>query len=82
MAAVGMAAVARIARDRRTRERIILVTIVLAAAGGAARAGQTRSIERLIAWDKRQALAAQRRVKAALSQKSLARGMIRRTSSR
>jgi hypothetical protein len=48
------------------------VAIVLAAAGGAARTGQTRSIQRLIAWDKRQALAAQRRVKKALSEKSLA----------
>ena len=71
-AAIGLAAAARIARDHRTYERVILVAIVLAAAGGAARTGQTRSIQRLIAWDKRQALAAQRRVKKALSEKSLA----------
>jgi hypothetical protein len=74
VAAVGLAAVARIARDRRTHERIILVAIVLAAAADAARTGEARSKERLIAWDKRQALAVQRRVKAALSQKSLATG--------
>ncbi len=70
LAAVGLAAAARIARDRRTYERIILVALVLAAAGGAARIGESRTIQRLIAWDKRQALAAERRVKAALSEKS------------
>ncbi len=72
--AVGLAAVARMARDRRTYERMILVAIVLAAAAGAARTGQARSIARLMAWDKHQTLAEQRRVKAARSEKSLATG--------
>lgn len=69
LAAVGLAAAARVVRDRRTYERIILVALVLAAAAGAARVGESKSIQRLIAWDKRQALAAQRRVKAAISEK-------------
>jgi hypothetical protein len=68
--AVGLAAAARIARDRRTYERMILVAIVLASAAGAARAGQASLIERLIAWDKHQAQAVKRQVKAARSKKS------------
>ena len=53
LAVVGVSVAARIARNRRTYERAVVVAVVLAAAAGAARAGQVRSIERLIAWDKR-----------------------------
>ena len=58
---IGVTAAARIVRDRRTYERVILLAIGLAAAAGIARAGQVRSIARMIAWDKRQTLAEQRR---------------------
>lgn len=53
LAAVGVTAVARIARDRRTYERVIVLTIVLAAAAGIARSSQAHSLERLIAWDRK-----------------------------
>jgi hypothetical protein len=72
VAAVGLATVVRMARDRRTYERIILAAIVLAAAADAARTGQARSIARLAAWDRHRTLAEQRRAKAARSEKSLA----------
>lgn len=61
LAVIGVTAAARIVRDRRTFERVILLAIVMAAAAGLARAGQVRSIARLVAWDKRQTLAEQRR---------------------
>jgi hypothetical protein len=61
MAVVGLAAAARMAGDRRTHERVILLAIGLAAAVGLARAGEVRSIARLIDWDRRQTLAEQRR---------------------
>lgn len=61
LAVIGGTAAARIVRDRRTYERVILLVIVAAAAAGLARASQDRSIARLIAWDKRQTLAKQRR---------------------
>jgi len=61
LAAIGVTAAARIVRDRRTYERVILLAIVLAAAAGMARASQLRSIARLIAWDKQRRLAEQRR---------------------
>jgi hypothetical protein len=61
MAVVGLAAAARMAGDRRTHERVILIAIVLAAAVGLARAGQTQSRARLTAWDRRRTLAEQRR---------------------
>jgi hypothetical protein len=64
MAVIGLTAAARMARDRRTQERVILLTIVLAAAVGVAREGKVRSVTRLIAWDRQQALAQQRQVKA------------------
>ena len=67
LAAIGAAAAARIVRDRRTYERVILLAIVLAAAAGMARASQLRSVARLIAWDKRQRLAEQRRAEASRS---------------
>jgi len=53
MAMIGAAAAARIARDRRTYERLIVGAIVLAAAAGMARASQARSQERMAAWLKR-----------------------------
>ena len=61
LAVIGATAAARIVRNRRTYERVILLAIVLAAAAGMARASQLRSVARLIEWDKRQALAEQRR---------------------
>jgi hypothetical protein len=61
LAVIGVTAAARIVGDRQTYERIILLAIVLAAAAGMARAGQVRSMARVIAWDKRQTLAEQRR---------------------
>src|SRR5580700_2676432 len=61
LAAIGVTAAARIVRNRRTYERMILLAIVLAAAAGIARASQLRSMARLAAWDKRQTLAEQRR---------------------
>jgi hypothetical protein len=63
MAVVGLTAAARLAGDRRTHERVILLAIALAAAVGLARAGEVRSIARLIDWDRRQAVAEQRRAK-------------------
>lgn len=50
LAVIGVAAVARFVRDRRTYERVILLAIVLAAMAGMARASQDRSAARLIAW--------------------------------
>jgi hypothetical protein len=67
LAVIGVTVAARIVRDRRTYERVILLAIVLAAAGGIARAGQVRSMARLIAWDRRQTLAEQRRAEASRS---------------
>jgi hypothetical protein len=67
MAVVGLTVAARMARDRRTHERMILLAIAVAAAASLARTGQVRSVARLIAWDRQRALAEQRRVKAARS---------------
>lgn len=53
MALIGGAAAARIARDRRTYERLIVIAIVLAAVAGLARENQARSQERMAAWLKR-----------------------------
>jgi hypothetical protein len=67
LAVIGVTAATRIVRDRRTYERVILLAIALAAAAGIARAGQARSMARLIAWDRRQTLAEQRRAEASRS---------------
>jgi hypothetical protein len=56
MAMIGGAAAARIARDRRTYERMIIFALVLAAAAGLARDSQARSVARLAAWDNRRTL--------------------------
>jgi hypothetical protein len=50
MAMIGLGAVARIVRHRRTYERLIIFAIVVAAAAGMARENQARSKERLVAW--------------------------------
>jgi len=63
LAVIGVTAAARIVRDRRTYERVVLVALVLAAVAGLARAGQAHSIARLIAWDKQRTLAELRRAK-------------------
>jgi hypothetical protein len=67
LAVIGVTAVTRMARDHRTYERVILVALALIGAAGLARAGQARAIARLIAWDKEQTLAEQRRAKASRS---------------
>lgn len=72
LAGVGLAALARIARDHRTYERLLLAAIVLAAAVGATHAGATRSVTRLVAWDKQRDLPKKLRGKAMRSEKSLA----------
>jgi hypothetical protein len=64
IAVIGLTAAARMARDRRTHERVILLAIVLAAAVDVAREGKVRSVTRLIAWDRQRTLAQQRQVKA------------------
>jgi hypothetical protein len=64
VAVIGLAMAARIARDRRTYERVIIFALVLAAAVSLARDNQARSLARLAAWDKRRTLAGQRHVKA------------------
>ena len=53
VALIGAGAVARIVRDRRTYERLIIVAIALAAVAGMARENQARSQERMVAWLKR-----------------------------
>jgi hypothetical protein len=70
VAVIGLAALARIVRNRRTYERIIFVAIVLAAAAGATHTGAARSVAALIAWDKQQEMALKLRDKAKRSKKS------------
>lgn len=67
LAAIVVRLAARIAWDRRTHERVILVALVVAAAAGLAHAGGARSIARLIAWDNQKTLAEQRRAKTSRS---------------
>jgi hypothetical protein len=50
---IGLAMAARLARDPRTYAPAIVVAIAVAAAAGLGRTGQTRTFERLAAWDKR-----------------------------
>jgi hypothetical protein len=64
MAMIGAAAAARIARDPRTYERLLVFAIAVAAAAGLARESQTRSMARLVAWDRQRAMNELRRVKA------------------
>jgi hypothetical protein len=71
VAAIGLTVAARIVRDPRTYERLALVAIVVAAAGGAARSGASRSLSALAAWDKAQDLAAAGRAKAKQAKKSV-----------
>jgi hypothetical protein len=59
MAMIGLAVLAHLVRDRRSRENAIVVVIGLAAVAGLGRASRARSFERLAAWDKRRRLAAQ-----------------------
>jgi hypothetical protein len=53
MALIGAGAAARIVRDRRTYERLIIIAIAVAAMAGLARENQARSQERMAAWLKR-----------------------------
>lgn len=59
MAVIGLALAARLARDSRTYEHVIMVVIGVAAVAGLGRASQTRSFARLAAWDKRRNLRGQ-----------------------
>ena len=54
---IGVTVAARIARDRRTYERLILMAIVLIATRDVFRAGAAAAIARIIAWDKQLPLA-------------------------
>jgi hypothetical protein len=60
VAAIGLAALAHRAHESRSTQHVIMGVIGLAAVAGLARASQARSFARLAAWDKRQALGAQR----------------------
>ncbi|MGH3152111.1 MAG: hypothetical protein ACRDOB_15490 [Streptosporangiaceae bacterium] len=51
---VGLAASARLARDPRFQQGVIMLAIVLAAWTGVARNGKATSLARLVAWDRRQ----------------------------
>jgi len=53
MAMIGLALAARLARDSRTYEYVIMVVIGVAAAASLGRASGARSFARLAAWDKR-----------------------------
>jgi hypothetical protein len=61
LAIIGLAAAARLVRNHRTRENVIMLVILLAVAVSLARDGQARSLARLAAWDRRRAQAGQRR---------------------
>jgi hypothetical protein len=67
LAAIAVRAAARVAWDRRTHERVIMVALVVAAVAGLAHASGNRSVARLIAWDKQRTLAEQRRAKTSRS---------------
>jgi hypothetical protein len=59
VAAIGLAALVRLARDRRSYEHVIVAAIGLAAVVSHGRAGRARSMARLAAWDKRRTLGVQ-----------------------
>lgn len=50
---IGLALAARLARDTRTYEPVIIAVIVFVAVAGLGRASRARSFARLAAWDKR-----------------------------
>jgi hypothetical protein len=58
---VGLASAVTMLRSRRFHERVILGAVALAALAGMAKENQTRTMGRLVAWDKRRILRAQRR---------------------
>jgi hypothetical protein len=60
MAAIGLALAARLARDNRTHQHVIMAVIELAAVAGLGKASQARSFARLAAWDKRERGSGQR----------------------
>lgn len=61
--AVGLAAVTRLPRDRRFQRNVIVLVVGLAAAARLAQNGQTNSLGRLAAWDRRQQVRLLRTVK-------------------
>jgi hypothetical protein len=64
MLMIGVAAVARLPGNSRTHQHVIMVGLVLAAVAGLGRDSQTRSRERLVAWDQRRHQRYMRTVKA------------------
>ncbi len=61
---IGVAAVSRLPGNSRTQQHVIMVGLVLAAVAGLGRDSQTRSRERLVAWDQRRHQRYMRTVKA------------------
>lgn len=60
MAVIGLALVARVARDNRSYEHATMIAIGLAAAAGLGRASRARWFAHLAAWDKRRRVSEQR----------------------
>jgi hypothetical protein len=60
MVLIGVALAARLARDGRTYEHVVMVVIGVAAAASLGRHSGARSVARLAAWDKRRNLSDQR----------------------
>jgi hypothetical protein len=60
---IGLAVAARIMRDPRTQEAVIMAVIAVVAARGLGKATQTKSFARLAAWDKRRAANELRKLK-------------------
>ena len=52
MVMIGVALAARLARDTRTHEHVIMAVIAVVAVAGLGRASQARWFARLAAWDK------------------------------
>jgi len=60
MAVIGLALAARLARNSRSHQHVIMAVIGLAALAGLGKASQARSFARLAAWDQRRHLSGQR----------------------
>ena len=54
LVAVVLVALARVPRDRRFQEHVLMLAIVLAAIASLGKENQARALARLIAWDERQ----------------------------
>ena len=60
MAVIGLALAARLARDSRNYQHVIMVVIGLAAVAGLGKASHARLFARLADWDNRRHLSGQR----------------------